>query len=109
MDSLSSAPSPNVSRDVILRAIRDKSAQEQLSELLKRMHTVCFTHCVTLPSTSLSSKEQTCINQCMEKYMDMRTAVGKQWNTAVQKERANTTISTGAGSGSGNGNGGFFG
>ncbi|KAE8144112.1 Tim10/DDP family zinc finger-domain-containing protein, partial [Aspergillus avenaceus] len=35
----------------------------------------CFDHCVPAPGSTMTSKEETCLSQCMEKYISL-------WNTA---------------------------
>ena len=57
----------------------------------------CFEKCVPKPGASLSSGENTCISQCMEKYMATWNTVSRQYITRIQQE-----------SGKGAGGGGMF-
>jgi import inner membrane translocase subunit TIM13 len=45
----------------------------------------CFERCVPKPGTSLSSGEQTCYSQCMDKYLAAWNAVSHQYLAQAQK------------------------
>jgi len=53
----------------------------------------CFERCVPKPGSSLSSGEQTCLTQCMEKYMAAWNEVNATYIRRIQQEIGNQTIS----------------
>lgn len=54
--------------------------------LIQKINENCFEHCVTDPGTSLSGKEQTCLSNCMEKYIDGWNTVSKAYYKRAQTE-----------------------
>lgn len=53
--------------------------------LAQKLNEHCFERCVPTPGSSLSSGEQTCYTNCMEKYMAAWNATSKQYLSHVQK------------------------
>ncbi len=53
----------------------------------------CFERCVPKPGSSLSSGEQTCMKQCMEKYMAAWNEVNSTYIRRIQQEIGNNTLS----------------
>ncbi|SPQ22390.1 c56ff4a8-c9ac-42ce-ba92-4096ea274d23 [Thermothielavioides terrestris] len=52
----------------------------------------CFERCVPKPGSSLSSSEQTCLTQCMEKYMAAWNIVNATYIQRIQQEIGNQSI-----------------
>jgi import inner membrane translocase subunit TIM13 len=54
----------------------------------QKLNEHCFERCVVKPGTSLSSGEEGCFKNCMEKYMGAWNTVSKQYVARIQKESA---------------------
>lgn len=52
----------------------------------QKLNEHCFEKCVPKPGSALSSGEQQCFTQCMEKYMSTWNTVSKQYITRIQQE-----------------------
>ena len=49
----------------------------------------CFGKCVPKPGSTLSAGEETCMTQCMEKYMAAWNTIGKEYTNRLQREQSN--------------------
>ncbi len=56
--------------------------------LISKVNENCFDKCIVAPGSSLSSKEQTCLNSCMEKYIEAWNVVSRTYVGRLQKEGA---------------------
>ena len=54
----------------------------------KKLNEHCFERCVPKPGSSLSSSENTCFSQCIEKYMSAWDAVSRQYVGKIQAQGA---------------------
>ena len=54
----------------------------------QKLNEHCFERCVPKPGTALSSGEEGCFKNCMEKYMSAWNTVSKQYVARIQKESA---------------------
>ncbi|KXJ97580.1 mitochondrial import inner membrane translocase subunit TIM13 [Microdochium bolleyi] len=70
----------------VIKQVRTQYAMENARQLIDKINDHCFAKCVPKPSTSLSSGEQTCFTQCMEKYMSAWNQVSNTYITRLQKE-----------------------
>lgn len=52
----------------------------------------CFERCVPKPGSSLASGEQTCVTQCMEKYMAAWNEVNATYLRRIQQEIGNNAF-----------------
>ncbi|EGS20541.1 uncharacterized protein CTHT_0023740 [Thermochaetoides thermophila DSM 1495] len=62
--------------------------------LIENINEKCFERCVPKPGSSLSSSEQTCLTQCMEKYMQAWNQVNATYIRRIQQEMANNSFSS---------------
>ncbi|KAI0393925.1 Tim10/DDP family zinc finger-domain-containing protein [Xylariaceae sp. FL0594] len=53
----------------VMRQVQTQYAIDNAKQLIERINDHCFQRCIPKPGASLSSGEQTCFTQCMEKYM----------------------------------------
>lgn len=93
-----SPTSPTGSSDIKTRlqtAITTQSNLINAKYLIQKINENCFEHCVPEPGASLSSKEQTCLSTCMEKYIEAWNVVSKSYVGRLQKEGASLGINTG--------------
>ncbi len=59
---------------------------------MQNINEKCFERCVPKPGASLSSGEQTCLTQCMEKYMAAWNEVNATYIRRIQQEIGNQSI-----------------
>ncbi|KAF1822114.1 uncharacterized protein K489DRAFT_380860 [Dissoconium aciculare CBS 342.82] len=69
----------------IMDQIRQSTAQTNARALVEKVNEHCFERCVPKPGASLSSGEQTCYSQCMDKYMAAWQTVSRQFLAQAQK------------------------
>lgn len=63
-----------------------------MSELNQKINENCFEKCVPKPGTSVSSSEQTCVTQCMEKYMAAWNQVNAAYLRRIQQEVGSNSL-----------------
>lgn len=61
------------------------NSQSDTSTFPQKLNEHCFERCVPTPGSSLSSGEQTCYTNCMEKYMAAWNTTSRQYLSHVQK------------------------
>lgn len=61
------------------------SSNPRALTLIQKLNEHCYTHCVPKPASSLSSGEQTCFTQCMEKYMQAWNVVSRGYTENIRK------------------------
>ncbi|MCJ1223365.1 protein translocase subunit [Toensbergia leucococca] len=63
----------------IISSILRETAMNNARQLIGKLNEHCFEKCISSPSTSLSKKDDTCLTQCMEKYMATWNTVSRQF------------------------------
>ncbi|KXX79454.1 Mitochondrial import inner membrane translocase subunit TIM13 [Madurella mycetomatis] len=76
-----------------LQATNTANARTLIEASSFNINEKCFEKCIPKPGTSLSSGEQTCMKQCMEKYMAAWNQVNSTYIRRIQEEINNGTIS----------------
>ncbi|KAI0191554.1 mitochondrial import inner membrane translocase subunit TIM13 [Xylaria flabelliformis] len=71
----------------VIRQVRTQYAMENAKQLIDKINEHCFQRCVPKPGSSLSSGEQTCFTQCMEKYMAGWNQVSATYINRLQREQ----------------------
>ncbi|KAI0118737.1 Tim10/DDP family zinc finger-domain-containing protein [Nemania sp. FL0031] len=69
-----------------IRQVRTEFALENAKQLIEKINEHCFERCVPKPGASLSSSEQTCANQCMEKYLSAWNHINATYIRRLQRE-----------------------
>ncbi|KAJ4984119.1 Tim10/DDP family zinc finger [Stagonosporopsis vannaccii] len=72
----------------IMRQVQQEAAMQNARMLVEKLNEHCFERCIPKPGTSLSSGEEGCFKNCMEKYMSAWNTVSKQYVARIQKESA---------------------
>ncbi|KAH9838778.1 Tim10/DDP family zinc finger-domain-containing protein [Rhodofomes roseus] len=89
--SSSSTPSPAPDmasrRQAFMDTYRQEMALTNAQELMNKCNEKCFAKCVTKPGGSLSGSEQSCLSNCLQRYMEAFNIVSKTYIARVQKER----------------------
>ncbi|KAK4106600.1 hypothetical protein N658DRAFT_563397 [Parathielavia hyrcaniae] len=82
--------------DAVKKAIIRQALQTTNSvnarTLMENINRKCFERCVPKPGSSLSSSEETCLTQCMEKYMAAWNQVNLTYIRRIQQEVGNQAI-----------------
>ncbi|KAL2126848.1 hypothetical protein VTI74DRAFT_135 [Chaetomium olivicolor] len=84
--------SDSVKKAIIRQALQATNTANART-LIENINEKCFERCVPKPGTSLSSGEQACMKQCMEKYMAAWNEVNATYIRRIQQEVGNQTIS----------------
>ncbi|GAB1320572.1 protein translocase subunit [Madurella fahalii] len=85
--------SDSVKKAIIRQALQATNTANART-LIENINEKCFEKCIPKPGASLSSGEQTCIKQCMEKYMAAWNQVNSTYIRRIQEEINNGTISS---------------
>ncbi|GAW26921.1 putative mitochondrial import inner membrane translocase subunit tim13 protein [Rosellinia necatrix] len=71
----------------VIRQVRTQYAMDNAKQLIDKINEHCFERCVPKPGNSLSSGEQTCFTQCMEKYMAGWNKISASYIQRLQREQ----------------------
>lgn len=73
--------------------IQDQISQElavaNATELVNKITENCFDKCVINPQSQLTPQEDSCVTQCLEKYMRSWNVVSKSYITRIQQAKPN--------------------
>ncbi|OJD16251.1 hypothetical protein ACJ73_08897 [Blastomyces percursus] len=76
---------------------------------MQKVNENCFEKCIPSPGSSLSSKEQTCLTACMEKYIQLWNATSRAYGLrANQEQKMGGVGGSSSFGGSGDGSSGVF-
>lgn len=82
------ASKPSVTQNPEVKQIQDEIGQElaiaNATELVNKITENCFEKCVQYPETSLTPTQDTCVNQCLEKYMRSWNVISKTYIHRIQ-------------------------
>ncbi|CAO1621318.1 unnamed protein product [Parajaminaea phylloscopi] len=93
MDSLSSAfssikgGSPQEKKEMIKRQVSSEIAMANAQELITKSTEKCYAKCVPSPGSSLSSKEEQCLERCLQRYFEAFNIVSQSYVRRVAAER----------------------
>lgn len=73
-------------KEEVIKQVKQQYAMTNAKELIEKINEHCFQKCVPKPGSSLSSGEQTCFTQCMEKYMAAWNQVNTTFIERIQRE-----------------------
>ncbi|KDN38411.1 hypothetical protein RSAG8_09505, partial [Rhizoctonia solani AG-8 WAC10335] len=82
------APDPASRKQQIMDGLRNEMALANAQELINKINEKCFAKCVTKPSTSLGSSEETCLSRCMDRYMEAFNVVSQSYVARISRERS---------------------
>ncbi|ORY70167.1 Tim10/DDP family zinc finger-domain-containing protein [Pseudomassariella vexata] len=71
----------------VIKQVRTQYAMNNARELIEKVNEHCFQKCIPKPGSSLSSGEQICFTQCMEKYMSAWNQVSTTYIKRLQREQ----------------------
>ncbi|KAI0667801.1 Tim10/DDP family zinc finger-domain-containing protein [Trametes maxima] len=67
--------------------VRNELALQNAQEIMNKVNEKCFAKCVPKPGSSLSSSEEKCLSQCMDRYLDAFDLVNRSYVARLRKER----------------------
>ncbi|KAH9925542.1 Tim10/DDP family zinc finger-domain-containing protein [Fomitopsis serialis] len=84
-----STPPPDMAtrKQAFMDSYRQEMALTNAQELMTKCNEKCFAKCVAKPGSSLSGSEQTCLSNCLQRYMEAFNIVSRTYISRVQKER----------------------
>ncbi|KJA23017.1 hypothetical protein HYPSUDRAFT_87122 [Hypholoma sublateritium FD-334 SS-4] len=74
-------------KEAMMNAVRQEMAIQNAQELMNKANERCFAKCVTKPSGSLTSSEETCLSRCLDRYLEAFTMVSKAYTARIGRER----------------------
>ncbi|KAJ5780169.1 hypothetical protein N7457_005329 [Penicillium paradoxum] len=80
---------PQTSEEIkaaVVLQLQQEAAMSNARSLIGKINKHCFKACVPAPGSSLSSKENTCLSNCMEKYIAMWNATNKTYIARIAVE-----------------------
>lgn len=75
-------------KDALKQRVAAEVAMANAQQLISKATEKCYLKCVPSPSTSLSGKEQTCVERCLERYFEAFNIVSSTYVKRVAAERA---------------------
>ncbi|KAJ5565612.1 Mitochondrial intermembrane space translocase subunit Tim13 [Penicillium sp. DV-2018c] len=73
-------------KQAVLRQLQQETAMTNARALIGKINKHCFKACVPTPGSSLSTKENTCLSDCMDKYIAMWNVTSKTYIARVNVE-----------------------
>lgn len=70
LSGLKGPGSSSEKKEAIKAQVSNEIAMQNAQTLISNATNKCYKACVTSPSTSLSSKEETCVTRCLERYFE---------------------------------------
>ncbi|KAF7587130.1 protein translocase subunit [Aspergillus hancockii] len=80
------ASNPSEVKTAIIKQLQQEAAMANARNLIGKVNEHCFDHCIPTPGSSMTSKEETCLSQCMEKYISFWNAASRTYIARVSKE-----------------------
>jgi len=107
MSFLGGSSSPSASsgdvKTAVVQQIQAETAMTNARALIQKINENCFTACVPTPGSSMSAQENTCLSNCMDKYISMWNITSRTYisRLGVESKRmggdANMVASLGSG------------
>ncbi|KAH8080892.1 Tim10/DDP family zinc finger-domain-containing protein [Filobasidium floriforme] len=82
-------------KEEVKQRITQELAVANAQTLINKINENCFAKCVTKPSTSLGSSEETCLSRCLSLYMAAFDQVSRSYVSRISKERSSMTVQQG--------------
>ena len=92
--SKSQASATNEQKEALKQRVSTEIAMANAQQLISKATDKCYTKCVPTPGSSLSSKEQTCAERCLERYFEAFNIVSATYVRRIAAERASGALAT---------------
>ncbi|KAJ5925088.1 mitochondrial intermembrane space translocase subunit Tim13 [Penicillium verhagenii] len=98
----SSSPSSAEAKAALMTQVQQETAMNNARLLIQKVNDNCFEACVPNPGASLSAQENTCVSNCMNKYISTWNIISRAYISRVSVESkrmgdANAITSLGSG------------
>jgi len=94
LGSSSSAVDTEARKEAFKQSLRSELAFANAQQLINATNEKCYLKCVTKPSSSLSSSEETCLAHCLDRYMEAFNIVSRAYTVRLVKERTDNPTNT---------------
>ncbi|WFD38734.1 protein translocase subunit [Malassezia japonica] len=81
-------------KEALKQRVTAEVAMANAQQLISKATEKCYNKCVPAPGQSLSGKEQTCLERCLERYFEAFNIVSSTYVHRVAAERASGAITT---------------
>ncbi|RJE20889.1 hypothetical protein PHISCL_06785 [Aspergillus sclerotialis] len=82
----SSNQSQQDAKAAIIKQVQAEAAVTNARALISRVNEHCFEHCIPKPGSTMSSSEESCLSNCMEKYISMWNVVNRTYVSRISSE-----------------------
>ncbi|OJJ58934.1 hypothetical protein ASPSYDRAFT_31565 [Aspergillus sydowii CBS 593.65] len=76
-------------KTAILKQLQQEAAMSNARQLIGKVNEHCFDNCIPSPGSTMSTGEQTCLSQCMEKYISLWNVASKTYLTRATSDKRN--------------------
>ncbi|KAE8378363.1 Tim10/DDP family zinc finger-domain-containing protein [Aspergillus bertholletiae] len=84
--SNNAAPSQQEVKTAIVKQLQQEAAMANARNLIGKVNEHCFEACIPTPGSSITTQEETCLSQCMEKYISFWNAASRTYVSRVARE-----------------------
>ncbi|KAB8235421.1 protein translocase subunit TIM13 [Aspergillus alliaceus] len=84
--SNSTASNPSEVKTAIVKQLQQEAAMANARSLIGKVNEHCFEHCIPTPGSTMTSGEEACLSQCMEKYISFWNATSRTYIARVSRE-----------------------
>ncbi|KAK7740568.1 protein translocase subunit [Cytospora paraplurivora] len=74
-------------KEAVMRQVQLESNTSNARMLIEKMNENCFERCIPTPGSSVSSGEQTCFTNCIDKYMVAWNKVNAAYIQRIRQEQ----------------------
>lgn len=75
-------------KEALKQRVSAEVAMANAQQLISKATDKCYSKCISWPGSSLSSREQTCVERCLERYFEAFNIVSATYVKRVAAERA---------------------
>ncbi|PYH90800.1 putative mitochondrial intermembrane space translocase subunit Tim13 [Aspergillus ellipticus CBS 707.79] len=74
-------------KTALVKQIQQEAAMNNARQLISKVNEHCFAHCIPRPGSTLSSRDETCLSQCMEKYISFWNTTSRTYGIRLASEQ----------------------
>ncbi|KAF8338005.1 Tim10/DDP family zinc finger-domain-containing protein [Cantharellus anzutake] len=90
----SGTPDQAMRKQQLMDQVRREMQTQHAQALMEKINDKCFQKCITKPGDSLSTWEQGCLGNCMDRYMDAFNIVSRTYVSRLSQEASNSSSSS---------------
>ncbi|GAB1191165.1 Tim10/DDP family zinc finger-domain-containing protein [Aspergillus pseudonomiae] len=77
---------PQEVKTAIIKQLQQEAAMANARNLIGKVNEHCFDACIPTPGSSITPNEETCLSQCMEKYISFWNTASRTYVSRVSRE-----------------------